>query len=366
MPIKGLTDRGLSFPEIGQIRKGAKKGNNRPGADLTYFRVEFGDKEQKTAENFRNVYGDQPNAIRIILPFNEIERMWDAWLEAYTAGRMVARSDGEFIKYQLDDQGEIIVKNGFDLAGNVVPHPADNIAGHDYKGRDVEFKPTGRLKVIIPELSRAAYLTVMTTSVHDIGNISAQLGAFKELNEGQLAGIPFVLRRKPKEISTPSGENGQRVRRKKWLISIEADQEWVKARLGGLKNIAMPNAEELLLPASVEEQIDGSDYEPDEDEIIEGEEWDGELLDENNPKPVERESGDPGITPQMLVDEQIVEHVRYAEALMNLLSIPSGAPAREGLERVGVYMQWRKIYAKNTDKDRKASAEKAIAGELPD
>jgi len=363
MPIKGLTDRGLSFPEIGQIRKGAKKGDNRPGADLTYFRVEFGDKEQATAENFRKVYGDQPNAIRIILPFNETERMWDAWLEAYTAGRMVARSDGEFIKYQLDDQGEIVVKNGFDLAGNLVPHPADNIAGHDYKGRDVEFKPTGRLKVIIPELSRAAYLTVMTTSVHDIGNISAQLGAFKELNEGQLAGIPFVLRRKPKEISTPSGQNGQRARRVKWLISIEADQEWVKARLGGLKNLAMPNAEELLLPASIPEQIDSSDYEPDEDEIIEGEEWEGGLFDEN--EPATREPGEPGISAQMLVDEEIVEQVKHAEALLLLLSIPSGAPAGQALKRINLYMQWRKVYAKNTEKDRKLSAEKAIAGEQP-
>ena len=280
MPIKGLTDRGLAFPEIGQIRKGAKKEPNKPGADLTYFRVEFDEQEKKAAETFKKIYGDKPAYIRIIFPFNEIERMWDAWYEAYTAGRMIARSDGEYITYMLDDAGEIVVHNGIDLNGAKVPHPANGIAGNDYKGNAVKFKPTGRLKVLIPELSRAAYLTVMTTSVHDIGNISAQLGAFKELNNGQLAGIPFLLRRRPKAISTPSGENGQRARRIKWLVSIEADPEWVRAKLGEVKALAMPHIDEgLLLPAGEVEQV--GEVEFDEDEFSEF-----ETEPTNEPEPV--------------------------------------------------------------------------------
>lgn len=268
MPIKGLTDRGLAFPEIGQIRKGAKKPEDgkRPGADLTYFRVEFDEQEKKASEAFAAIYKDKPAFIRIMFPFNEIERMWDAWYEAYTAGRMIARSDGEFITYMLDDRGEITVHNGIGLDGQRVPHPVNGIAGNDFKGNAVKFKPTGRLKVILPELSRAAYLTVMTTSVHDIGNISAQLGAFKELNQGQLAGIPFLLRRRPKAISTPSGENGQRARRVKWLISIEADPEWVKAKLGQVKALAMPQIDEgLLLPSG--EVPQGVEVDIDDDEV---------------------------------------------------------------------------------------------------
>lgn len=273
MPIKGLTDRGLAFPEIGQIRKGAKKEANKPGADLTYFRVEFSEFEQATEAAFRNVYGDQPKEIRIILPFNEIERMWDAWLEAYTAGRLVARSDGEFIQYQLDDNCDMLVKNGLGRNGERVPHPKDNIAGHDFQGKPVKFKESGRLKVLIPELARAAYLTVMTTSIHDIGNISEQLSAFRELNNGQLAGIPFMLRRRPKLISTP-GEGNQRVRRKKWLISIEADPQWVAAKLGQIKTLALPEFDEgLLLPDQVPTSEDFGDAAEEFDEgEIEGEE----------------------------------------------------------------------------------------------
>lgn len=286
MPIKGLSDRGLAFPEIGQIRKGAKKGENRPGADLKYFRVEFDENETKTAELFKTIYKDQydklggPQFIRIIFPFNEIERMWDPWYEAYTAGRMVARSDGEYITYQLDDQGEIVVHNGVDLNGNKVPHPADNTAGKDYRGNPVKFKATGRLKIIVPELSRAAYLTVMTTSKNDIANISDQLAAFRQLNGGVLAGIPFILRRRPKMVSQPKSDTDKtRVRRVKWLISIEADPKWANAKLGQVKSLAMPDFDESLLLPSGDVQIEDGDVEIDEDEIsdFETEPVDGEV-----------------------------------------------------------------------------------------
>jgi hypothetical protein len=245
MPIKGLSNRGLALPEIGQIRKGSKKRKNQQGKEifgeeLTYFRVEFAEGEEKAAAKFLSVYGDKPNAIRVLLPFNEIERTWDPWKEAYTAGRLVARSDGEFVVYMLDNRGDVVVQNWLDKSGNKVPHPSNNIAGYDFQNKPVEFKNTGRLKVIVPDLERAAYLTVMTSSTHDIGNISDQLAAFKELNGGQIAGIPFILRRRPAMISTPS-KDGPRVRRKKYLISVEVDANWAKAKFGQLNHLALPN-----------------------------------------------------------------------------------------------------------------------------
>src|SRR3990167_9198597 len=134
MSIKGLTDRGMAFPEIGQIRKGAQKGEKSPGKDLTYFRVTFDEREQKAAETFRAVYGDQPDEIRVILPFDEIERMWDPFLEAYTAGRLVARSDGERFIYLVDTKtGELLVRDGYDVkTGKPRPYTDGMIVGKDY------------------------------------------------------------------------------------------------------------------------------------------------------------------------------------------------------------------------------------------
>jgi hypothetical protein len=275
MTIKGLTDRGLSFPEIGKIRKGGKKTDPRkPGPDLKYFRVEFDEAETMAIQKFTAVYKDQPTAIRIILPFNEIEKMWDAWLEAYTAGRMVARSDGEKYLYRIDTEtGEIVTKNGVNIkTGQPDPYIEGAPVGY-YTSRStgkkeaIYCKATGRLKVIIPELERAAYVTVLTTSIHDIANISDQLRAFQTINNGRISGIPLILRRRPKEISTPS-QDGGRARRVKWLLSIEADPEWVQRALGHLNTLALPGSSEYKpaeLPAG-----EPLDTEPDADEIEEG------------------------------------------------------------------------------------------------
>jgi hypothetical protein len=240
MPIRGLTDRPASFPEIGSVRKGAPKPEDgkKPGADLKHFRVEFDQREQKSAAVFAQIYGAQPAEINILFPFNEQERNFDAWREAYTAGALVHRCDGERVWYEIDPRtGERLVVNGEPLKG------CDGRAG---------CKPVGRMKVIIPELQRLAYLVVHTTSIHDIINLSRQLEALTAINGGRLAGIPLKLRRRPADISMP-GQNGKRVRREKWLLSVEADPEWVAAKVADMKRLALPELAQLPAPAVVDQ-----------------------------------------------------------------------------------------------------------------
>lgn len=283
MPIKGLTDRGVAFPQIGNIRKGAKKdpNANRPGADLHYFRVEFDECEVKAIAKFNKLYPDgKPTAITVLLPFDQIERVWNPWREAYSAGTMLHRCDGEFVDYAVDQQtGQVTVKHGLDANGNQV-----KCTLQDDPDKRKRCKPTGRLHVIIPELERLAYLIVHTTSIHDIGKISDQLAAIKEMNGGHIMGIPLILRRRPEKISTPDDQNGgKRVRRVKYLISIEADPEWVSRKIGAMKIAAMPQFEQLAAPDNGPSLDDLSAYEaePDDDEtstepIIEGEVTEGE------------------------------------------------------------------------------------------
>jgi len=305
MSIKGLTDRNMGFPEIGQIRKGAPKGEKSPGKDLTYFRVTFDERETEAAKLFIQVYGAQPTEIRVILPFNETERMWDAWLEAYTAGRMVARSDGEKFIYLVDTKtGEVKVKNGLPFT----PYKDGMIVGSDFKNKPVKCRPVGRLKVIIPELARAVYLTVLTTSVHDIGNISAQLEAFKQLNSGQIAGIPFILRRRPKKISVP-GSDSQRARMTKWMLSIESDPEWVRRKLIQIKMLALPDNGLNLIP----------EHTSPPEEILEGHAEDVEDEGDNDIPP-----GQPEEAPIEKLVEQPPMTLEEAQAVTNSEGKPYG------------------------------------------
>ncbi len=247
MPIKGMTDQAPSFPQIGVIRKGAPKPKDakRPGADLKHFRVVFDEEETEAAEMFANTYGPTPAEINILIPFDEIDRNWEAWREAYVAGAMIHRCDGEHVVYALDPKtGEVLVHSGRSVEAHQ-PVACDGLA---------KCKPSGRLRVIVPELQRLAYLMVLTTSIHDIVNISKHLAAIKELNGGQLRGLPLMLRRRPKMISTPSGPNGKRARREKWLMSIEADPKWVAAKLREFGAASFP-----ALPANWDDERDFDD-----------------------------------------------------------------------------------------------------------
>jgi hypothetical protein len=180
------------------------------------------------------------------------------------------------------------VKNGVDLAtGKTRAYTAGMVVATDYQNKPIKCKATGRLKVVLPELQRLAYLTVLTGSLHDIGNISSQLLAIQTFCAGMgkgLGGTPLVLRRRPHEISCPDPKDkGKRVRRTKWLLSIEADPEFVKRALQETKRLALPG-NGLALPAP-ENPPAGPDWtdigDDEEDEII-----DSEPMPEVEPEPV--------------------------------------------------------------------------------
>ena len=377
MPIHGLTDRGLAFPEIGAIRKGRKETKTRKDGstyeqpiDLKYFKVDFDVQEQITADLFRQKYGPEPININIILPFNDIDACWSAFLEAYTAGRMVARSDGEKFTYLVDTKtGEIKVKGGLPFT----PYNDGQIVGHDYQNKPVKCRPVGRLKVIIPELARAAYLTVMTTSVHDIANISAQLEAFKTLNGGRIAGIPLVLRRRPKMISTP-GEKGQRVRREKWLLSIEADPEWVKRMLSETKRLALPGNGTALLPETPgpewdEDIFESGVVEEDEEEFEPPSDPETVVEDEDRPAPQDANVEAPAVQAstnskdtvyQAVVDAALSENVHAAKETLNRYCKTGYSSVEQAIAWMRLYRGWRDLGG-----DPKQAAEAANKGEEP-
>ncbi len=252
-PIKGMTNQLARFPQIGIIRKGAPKEPDRPGADLKCFRVVFEDGESNAALTFRDAYGDEPTDIHVMLPFDDIDRVWEAWREEYVASSLLHRCDGEYVQYQVHKEtGECVVRDGRLISP---------IASMELKVGDrlpctgqSDCKPTGRLQVFIPELRRAAILMVLTTSINDIVNISGQLQALKALNNDRLAGLPLILRRRPKRISTPRDANDPskgRARREKWMLSLEADPEWMNEKIARLRGesferLAAPSPYALL------------------------------------------------------------------------------------------------------------------------
>lgn len=224
MPIKTLqTNRQAQFPVIGKLRKGGAKPEkgNAPGKDLDHFR--FVTDDRNAAEAFLAYYGPEPTEISVFLPFATAAENFDAWMEEYTAGAMLRRCDGETMVFHRDDKNNPVL----------APEPCRKACGLACLCKQV-----GRLKVIIPQLARLAWVMVETHSVYDIIGLTENLQAIEALR-GDLRGIPMILSRRPREISTP-GQDGKRVRRTKSLLFIEPDPSWVARQLESMRLAALP------------------------------------------------------------------------------------------------------------------------------
>jgi|GEM_PF-2540631 len=216
MAIKRLV-REAQFPNIGKLRKGGVKPETgkAPGKDLTYFRFDTDD--ERASKMFHAVYGNEPSEINVYLPHQTTEQNFTCWQEAYVAGGLQHRCDGETCVIWLSPDGKKY---------HTEPKPCPGGC-----------KEVGRLMVIIPELQRFAFITAETHSIHDIMRLTKNLQAVEYLR-GDLRGIPFILKRTPVEISTPAGD-GKRARREKWLLSIEVDPAWAALQLESMHRAAL-------------------------------------------------------------------------------------------------------------------------------
>lgn len=270
MAIKGLTTKEASFPCIGKLRKGSPKQTRQnkegksyeiQGKDLDHFR--FDTKDSRALEDFTRAYGAEPREVNIFFPCPTADENFFTCKEEYAAGGLKHRCDGEFVSV-LQVEGR---SPKGDLRATYQRHFA---APMPCPGG---CKEVGRLKVIIPELNRFAYVTVETHSLNDISNLYQQLTAI-EMTFGNLQAVPFVLKRVPVEISTPVENSMKRARRESWLLSVEVDPEWSALRLSGMRQHAIASARALttIAPAPQLKQIGAApmiesadlDYEPDD------------------------------------------------------------------------------------------------------
>lgn len=254
----------IKFPEVGRIRKGGpKQQKTRPdgsayqtvGKDLgDKFRVVFAAGQEASVAKFVHAYGSlEPKEITIMLPFANVEAVWDCSYSAYNQGRLIARADGEKYDYLVNPTtGVIDVVNGEPFR----PFRHGETINYSRGGRDfsLPMKPYGMLRVFIPDLERMVQLTLVTTSFYDCQNITSQLGAIQllagALNHGNVAGIPIIISRRATEITWVK-EDGSASRITKYLINLEAHPEWVKAAIARLRTNSLPSGipETGLLPA---------------------------------------------------------------------------------------------------------------------
>lgn len=294
MPIVTIK-QGSAFPEIGQFRKGEPKGEKAPGKDLRdRFRVVFypGEDNEKSEAKFLRVY--ESNLVKrvvFVLPFVNPFDCFDYYYEAYSAGRMIARADGEkYIRLIDPATHEVRVNNGEPYT----PFRPGDILGRSPKGIPIKARATGRLKIVLPELNRVAFMTVMTTSIYDVVRITQQLSALQQLaaflpSGRGVAGIPLTLQRRIVNV-TWTQEDGSARRVPHGLIDIETDPQWVEGMLSRLSTFAMTSAAkdqiaQALLPSQASEDV-GLDIQRDHLDLADYEADYGDQIDAENTQEV--------------------------------------------------------------------------------
>ncbi len=254
--IQGLTTQRAALPPvIGKLRKGgegkaAKTKDGRDyktyGDDLNYFR--FTPKNEQDGQliaDFAERYGAQPQRIEVYLPSDDVDMVFDAWQEEYSAAQLLHRCDGQTVYERNRITGE--------YEATTTPCPW---LGKERTTKNPGCKQIGRLAVILPELVAAGHygiVTVETHSINDIATIHRALTDFRQ-RFGRLTGVPFYVYRYPESISTPSGTDGKRARREKWLVGITPATEFVQKQLEAARQHALGNAQHALPAPTIDHE----------------------------------------------------------------------------------------------------------------
>lgn len=257
MAIKRLSNNLVpAFPPLGELRKGAPKGANSPGKDLTYWRFTSTRPEVQAA--FAKIYGEKPARLDVYLPHAAVEANFADWCEEWSASSLVHRCDGETMTRWKDNGGY-----------SDEPSPCPYFSGEAKRSaKNPGCKPIGRLHVILPDLLKAGYVgyvVLLTTSINDIISVKSSLAATLEArgsNPLGLRGIMFTVWRQSVKISTPNAD-GTRARREKSLIKIVPSAEWFQAQLAQAREQSLAQLPETVAVEPVEAA-------PDDEDVVDG------------------------------------------------------------------------------------------------
>lgn len=265
MPIIGLTDKqsvqaGAGLPLIGRIFKGSEKAANRPGKDLSHFRVALEPQFQHLQPVWDDLYGAEPTEFRIFLTAPTVDKAFPTWLEEWNHSGLLHRCDGH-------QQHSHMVNGQISHEKIACAAPA------------CQCNRVGRLVFMMPDFIDAAGLlglfSISTHSLYDILGIHRYLSTIEGMH-GRLTGIPFVFGRAGKEVSMPSYKDAsKRTKQTKSLLYIHVDEDFTRNQL--LPTLGQPA---VAAGSSVAQLPSGQVIDPDT----------GEVLDDIVPEMVEDEA----------------------------------------------------------------------------
>lgn len=231
MTIIGLTNRPPSLTVIGKIRKGSEKqtgANGKPvmGKDLETFRVTSTIPEvlNEWEEVHKDHGGLYPKQIGIVLAFPRLEDNFSAWYEDWKKTSLVRRCDGEQQRVWLAED-------------NTYSRERKPCLGCPNAKGKLGCKQTAKLKFLKTSIKQTfGFFEMETHSKWDIINIYETLAAV-EASLGTLQGVPFVLYREKREVSTPAfGKSTTRGKVEKSFVRLRLRSDFAEPLMKAIES----------------------------------------------------------------------------------------------------------------------------------
>lgn len=276
MPMLDIKAKKPALARAGKIRLGIKKKNAQGieyPSEVDYFVLKDVPEVEAWATEFLGT--DKPKELPIFFPYSEVDECMPGSHKLYKASGLWCRGDGQNILYYVDSlSGKANIRDGvvqipFKMdsskfqRGDQVPCPGTSEA--ERWGRCEYCKPHSVLVFMIRNMPvedlRMATYHIETRSINNYANLTAQLAWYAE-EYGQIAGVPFILKRIQAEIGSPNLDSSgnpkkvARTRTKHWLLELEVDPGWVAQMMAKRIRLAQPDVAPMLAEGKVGDSED--------------------------------------------------------------------------------------------------------------
>lgn len=186
MAIKNISDQKV-LPRVGKIHLGVKDKEKGYPKMVSHFVVKEDMNTPKEAvDAFKNVYGEKPKRLDIIIPCEDEETFFPQYLKAYNSKKqLICKGDGEKSQKLHED-------------GKYKEVPCKGKECEVYKAK--KCREVANLKFMLPKVPGIGVWQIDTSSINSIIALNSAIQFIRQQSKGRISGIPLVLSLQPKEI----------------------------------------------------------------------------------------------------------------------------------------------------------------------
>ncbi len=246
MPIKGLSEK-RQLPRLGKIHLGVRDETKGYPKKTDYF---------VCPPEVQAVFGEQPKALRILIPVEDEEKFASQYYRCYSKTRgLICKGDGERADRLIDAKTGALA----DAGSKDVVWKEIECKGKDCPDYRLKCKPIMNLQFLLPEVPGMGIWQVDTGSVNSIKQINSAIELVRALC-GRIAMIPLLLTLEPKEAINPDTNKKQTI----YCLNLRTNGKMGDMALAaGKSNVELLNGM-LALPVGDDERPDcAPEFEPD-------------------------------------------------------------------------------------------------------